>query len=292
MNGRATGISRARRFTDHIATAVAVGRTALVLVPLLLVLGYMLGKGATSLNAAFFLHSPLPPGETGGGMAPAIGGSVLLLIVASAMGVPLGLGAGIYLAEHGRGTRTAHAVRFTADVLNGIPSIVIGIVLYLVLVLRQHHFSAFAGSVALAMIMVPIITRTTEEMLLTVPDALRDAALGLGIPPWRTVLAIVLRTAAPGIVTGCMLAFARIAGETAPLLFTAFGNQFGSADPREPVAALPLQIFTYALSPYDDWHRQAWAGALVLLLLIAASVTTMRLFSGRGLRGFGADGPS
>jgi phosphate transport system permease protein len=173
-------------------------------------------------------------------------------------------------------------VRFTADVLNGVPSIVMGIAAYSLIVEKEHHFSAFAGSVALAIMMVPTITRTTEEMLATVPNALREAALGLGIPKWRTVLSVSLKTAAPGIITGCMLAFARVAGETAPLLFTAFGNEFWSFDMKQPMAALPLEIYKYAISPYDEWHRLAWAASLVLIALIMISVTLVRLFAARG----------
>ena len=173
-------------------------------------------------------------------------------------------------------------IRFTADVLNGVPSIVMGVAAYALIVARQQHFSAFAGGVALAIMMVPTVTRTTEEMLATVPDAIREAAFGLGIPKWRTVLTISLRTASPGIITGCMLAFARVAGETAPLLFTALGNEFWSLNINQPIAALPLQIYKYALSPYDEWHRLAWAGALVLITMIMASVTLVRIFANRG----------
>jgi phosphate transport system permease protein len=197
--------------------------------------------------------------------------------------VPVGIGAGVYLSEYGRGSLFADAIRFTADVLNGVPSIVVGIAAYALVVVKQGHFSALAGGIALSIMMVPTITRTTEEMLATVPLAVREAAYGLGIPKWRTVISVSLRTASPGIITGCMLAFARVAGETAPLLFTAFGNQFWSWDLRQPIAALPLQIYTYAVSPYDEWHRLAWAGALVLILLIMISVTLVRIFAGRGM---------
>lgn len=208
-------------------------------------------------------------------MANAIVGSAFILGIASVIGVPFGIGAGIFLAEFGR-NRFGSAIRFTADVLNGVPSIVIGIVAYSIVVLYQKHFSALAGGVALAIMMVPTISRTTEEMLLLVPQALREAAYGLGVPRWRTTLSIVLRTATSGIITGIMLAFARVAGETAPLLFTAFGNQFWSLQLNQPTAALPLQIFVYAISPYDEWHRQAWAGALVLIILIVSSVAAVR----------------
>jgi phosphate transport system permease protein len=189
----------------------------------------------------------------------------------------------VYLAEYARGTWLGTAVRFTADVLNGVPSIVMGIAAYALIVAQQKHFSGLAGGVALAIMMVPTVARTTEEMLATVPNPVREAALGLGIPKWRTVLSVSLRTASPGIITGCMLAFARVAGETAPLLFTAFGNQFWSFDLNQPIAALPLQIFVYAVSPYDEWHRLAWAGALVLIVMIMASVTLVRIFANRGV---------
>jgi len=256
--------------------------TIIVLVPLVAVLGYLIYKGASSLNWAFFTHTPVPVGETGGGMANSIVGSGVVLGIASLMGIPLGIGAGVYLAEYGAGTIFGEAVRFTADVLNGVPSIVMGLAAYALIVAKQQHFSALAGGVALAIMMVPTITRTTEEMLRTVPHAVREAAFGLGIPKWRTILSISLRTASPGIITGCMLAFARVAGETAPLLFTAFGNQFWSLSLNQPIAALPLQIYEYALSPYDEWHRLAWAGALVLIVMIMVSVTLVRIFASRG----------
>ena len=257
--------------------------TILVIAPLVAILVYLLYKGASSLNLAFFTHIPAPVGEPGGGMANSIVGSGIILLLASLLGIPVGIAAGLYLAEFGRGTAIASAVRFTADVLNGVPSIVMGIAIYALIVIRQKHFSAFSGGVALAIMMVPTITRTTEEMLLIVPNAVREAALGLGVSKWRTALSISLRTASPGIITGCMLAFARVAGETAPLLFTAFGNQFWSFKLNQPIAALPLQIFVYAISPYDEWHRLAWAGALVLILLIMVSVTLVRIFAGRGI---------
>ena len=273
--------NRWRFALDSGVTAVAILSTVVVLVPLVAILGYLIYKGASSLNLAFFTKPPAPVGEAGGGMANSIVGSGAILGMASLLGVPLGIGAGVYLAEYGRGRVFANIVRFTADVLNGVPSIVMGIAAYALIVSRQHHFSAFAGGVALAIMMVPTITRTTEEMLATVPSSLREAALGLGVPRWRTVLSVSLRTASPGIITGCMLAFARVAGETAPLLFTAFGNQFWSFNMNQPIAALPLQIYTYAISPYDDWHRLAWAGSLVLIVLIMLAVTLVRIFAGR-----------
>ena len=272
-----------RSAMNAFVSGLAVLATILVIAPLIAILGYLLYKGASSLNLAFFTHIPAPVGEQGGGMANSIVGSGIILALASLMGIPIGIAAGVYLAEFGRGTAIAAAVRFTADVLNGVPSIVMGISIYALIVLRQKHFSALAGGVALAIMMIPTITRTTEEMLLIVPNSVREAALGLGVPKWRTAISISLRTASPGIITGCMLAFARVAGETAPLLFTAFGNQFWSFHLNEPIAALPLQIFVYAISPYDEWHRLAWAGALVLIVLIMVSVTLVRIFAGRGV---------
>lgn len=277
-------ISLRRRVTDHVMTGVAVLTVVLVLAPLIAIFGYLVYKGVGSINWAFLTQTPKPVGEAGGGMANAIVGSVLILGIASIFGVPLGIGAGIYLAEFGR-NRLGDAIRFTADVLNGVPSIVIGIVAYSIVVLYQKHFSALAGGVALAIMMVPTICRTTEEMLLLVPQALREAAYGLGIPRWRTTLSITLRTATSGVITGIMLAFARVAGETAPLLFTAFGNQFWNVRTDQPTAALPLQIFNYAISPYDEWHRQAWAGALVLIILIVSAVAAVRLAVRRGTFG-------
>jgi phosphate transport system permease protein len=265
-------------------TGLAVLTVVLVLVPLIAIFGYLIYRGFGSVNWAFLTQTPKPVGEAGGGMANAIVGSAFILAIASAMGVPLGVGAGIYLAEYGR-NRFGDAIRFTADVLNGVPSIVIGIVAYAIVVLYQKHFSALAGAVALAIMMVPTIARTTEEMLLLVPQALREAAYGLGISRWRTTLSITLRTATSGVITGIMLAFARVAGETAPLLFTSLGNQFWNLRANQPTAALPLQIYTYGLSPYDDWHRQAWAGALVLILLIVTAVAAVRFAVRRGTFG-------
>jgi len=277
-------ISLWRRLKDYLATAFAISTVVIVLAPLVAIFGYLVYRGIGSLNLAFLTQIPKPPGELGGGMANAIAGSALILAIASLIGVPLGIGAGIYLAEYGQ-NRFGDSVRFVSDVLNGVPSIVIGIVAYAIVVLRQKHFSALAGGVALAIMMVPTITRTTEEMLLLVPNVLREAAYGLGVSRWRTTLSIVLRTATSGIITGIMLAFARVAGETAPLLFTAFGNQYWNWKLDQPTAALPLQIFTYAISPYDDWHRQAWAGALVLIILIVSSVAAVRYAVRRGTLG-------
>jgi phosphate transport system permease protein len=273
-----------RRITDHLMTGLAMLTVVLVLVPLFAIFAYLIYRGVGSLNWAFLTQTPKPVGEPGGGMANAIVGSAVILALASLVGVPLGVGAGIYLAEFGRG-RFGDAIRFTADVLNGVPSIVIGIVAFSIVVLAQGHFSALAGGVALAIMMIPTISRTTEEMLLLVPQALREAAYGLGIPRWRTTLSITLRTATSGVITGIMLAFARVAGETAPLLFTTLGNQFWNLRINEPTAALPLQIYTYALSPYDDWHRQAWAGSFVLIILIVSAVAAVRFAVRRGTFG-------
>ena len=277
-------ISLRRRVTDHVMTGVAMLTVVLVLAPLVAIFGYLMYRGIGSINWAFLTQTPKPVGEAGGGMANAIVGSIFILGIASLIGVPFGVGAGVYLAEFGR-NRFGSAIRFTADVLNGVPSIVIGIVGWSILV-RGHGFSALAGGVALAIMMVPTISRTTEEMLLLVPTAMREAAYGLGIPRWRTTLSITLRTATSGVITGIMLAFARIAGETAPLLFTAFGNTFWNWKATQPTAALPLQIYVYANSPYDDWHRQAWAGSFVLIVLIVTAGAAMRYAVRRG--SFGA----
>lgn len=274
-------ISLRRRVTDHAMTGLAILTVIIVLAPLVAIFGDLVYKGASSLNLAFFTQTPKPVGEAGGGMANAIVGSILILGIASVIGVPFGVGSGIYLAEYGR-NRLGSFIRFTADVLNGVPSIVMGIVAFAIVVLYQKHFSALAGGAALAIMMVPTISRTTEEMLLLVPQSLREAAYGLGVPRWRTTLSVTLRTATSGVITGIMLAFARIAGETAPLLFTTLGNQFWNLQPNQPTAALPLQIYVYANSPYDDWHRQAWAGSLVLIILIVGAVSAVRYVVRRG----------
>ena len=275
-------INLRRRLVNAAVTFAAVGAVILVLTPLVAIFGYLVYRGVGSVNWAFLTQTPKPVGEAGGGMANAIAGSAFILLLASLIGVPFGIGAGIYLAEYGR-NRFRDAIRFTADVLNGVPSIVIGIVAYGIVVLTQRHFSALAGGVALSLMMIPTISRTTEEMLLLVPNSLREASYGLGISRWRTTLSITLRTATSGVITGVMLAFARVAGETAPLLFTAFGNQYWNYRIDQPTAALPLQIFTYAISPFDEWHRQAWAGALVLIVLIVVSVSAVRIAASRGM---------
>jgi phosphate transport system permease protein len=275
-------ISLWRRGMNGFVTFAAGAAVVLVLLPLGAIFAYLIYKGVGAINWAFLTQTPKPVGETGGGMANAIAGSAYILGIASTMGVPIGIGAGIYLAEYGR-NRFGDLIRFTADVLNGVPSIVVGIVAYGIVVLGQGHFSALAGGVALAIMMIPTITRTTEEMLLLVPNAVREAAYGLGVSRWRTTLSITLRTATSGVITGVMLAFARVAGETAPLLFTAFGNQYWNWKMNQPTAALSLQIFTYAISPFDEWHRQAWAGALILIVLIVVSVSAVRIVAGRGM---------
>ncbi len=270
-----------RRFSNLSFIFLSGLAAALVLVPLAAIFGYLVYKGIGSINWAFLTHTPRPVGEVGGGMANAIIGSVMILSLGSVIGVPLGIGTGIYLSEFGRG-RFANVVRFTADVLNGVPSIVVGIAVYAMVVLPQHHFSALSGGVALGIMMIPTIARTTEEMLRMVPNTIREAALGLGIPQWRATLQVTLRTASKGVITGAMLAFARVAGETAPLLFTAFGNQFWNFNPNQPTAALPIQIFAYAISPFAEWHRQAWAGALILIVLIVVAVSAVRVVTSRG----------
>jgi len=278
----ATPVSWWRRAKNVTVTFAALGAVILVLLPLGAVFGYLVYKGIGSINWAFLTQSPKPVGEPGGGMANAIAGTVLILGIASSFGVPIGIGAGIYLAEYGR-NRFGNLIRFTADVLNGVPSIVVGIVAYGLVVLSQRHFSALAGGVALAIMMIPIITRATEEMLLLVPNTVREAAYGLGVSRWRTTISITLRTATSGVITGVMLAFARVAGETAPLLFTAFGNQYWNWKLNQPTAALSLQIFVYAISPFDEWHRQAWAGALILIVLIVVSIMAVRIAASRGM---------
>src|SRR4051812_8702572 len=282
-----TGTRRMRtRAARHWVSGMMIGLTYLAAIlatlPLLLILAHLMRKGAASLSLSFFTSMPKPVGEAGGGMANAIIGTLILIGIACAIGLPIGIGSGIYLSEKRR-TPLAHTVRFLSDVLNGLPSIVMGIFAWEFLVRPAGHFSALAGGAALGAMMIPLVTRTTEEMLRVVPTPLREAALALGYPKWRTSLSVVLRTALAGIATGALVAVARIAGETAPLLFTAFGNQFWSTSVREPIAALPLQIFTYAISPYDEWHAQAWAGALVLIVIVlvislAARVVTRSRF--------------
>jgi phosphate transport system permease protein len=257
---------------------LAIACAVLVISPLGFILFHLIRQGASSVNLAFFTNLPAPVGQIGGGMGNAIIGTLELLLLASLVGVPIGVLGGIYLSEYG-GERINDWIRFWADVLNGIPSIVWGIVAYGLVVRPMKGFSAYAGGLALGFMMIPLILRTTEEVLVLVPRSYREAALALGLPQWKTVVRIVLPTALKGIVTGVLLAMARVAGETAPLLFTAFGNNYWNRKLAEPVAALPLQIFNYAISPYDDWHRQAWAGALVLMAIILTINIVVRIIS-------------
>jgi phosphate transport system permease protein len=268
-----------RKLKSSFMMGVTVAATVVTLVPLFLVLGYLLTKGAASLNFAFFTSLPKPVGENGGGMANAIVGTLETVGIASLLGVPIGMGAGLYLAEH-RGNTFANAVRFSADVMMGVPSIVAGIFAYAVVVRPMGGFSALAGAFALAVIMIPLVTRTTEEMVLLVPHELREASLALGVPRWRTSVSVIVRTAMAGIATGIILAIARVAGETAPLLFTAFGNRFWATSLRQPVATLTVQVYTYAISPFPDWQRQAWAGALVLTGIVLALEMGVRVVTG------------
>ena len=273
-----------RRVVNVVMSGAAALAAGLVILPLLLIFGFLVHQGASALNVDFFTHLPKPVGEPGGGMANAIVGSLILVGLAAVIGLPVGILGGVYLAES-RDRRLPWITRFLADVLNGVPSIVIGIFAYGVVVMPMRGFSALAGGFALAVIMLPIVIRTSEELVRLVPASLREAALALGIPEWKVLLRVVLPTARAGIITGVMVAIARVAGETAPLLFTAFGNRFWHQGLDEPIAALPLQVFAYAISPFDDWHRQAWAGALVLIGLVfvvslAARVATSGRFTG------------
>jgi len=256
-----------RRLLDRAMTGLFSLSMAVVLLPLVFIVVFLLIQGASSINWNFFTKVPAPVGETGGGMGNAILGSFFVILLASLVGVPIGLLGGIFLGEF-PGSRLSKVTRFAADVLNGTPSIVMGVFAYSVVVMPMHSFSALAGGFALGIMMVPIMLRTTDEMLQLVPQMVREASLALGIPYWRTVMSVVLRSAKSGLITGVLLAMARIAGETAPLLFTAFNNAFWTTSLVQPIATLPVQIFTYAISPYDDWHRQAWAGALFLMLLV------------------------
>ena len=268
-----------RKFKSDTMMAITVGATVLTLIPLFLVLGYLLTKGFASLNWAFFTHIPAPVGEPGGGMANAIVGTLEVVGIACLIGVPIGVGAGLFLAAN-RASQFASWVSFSANVMMGVPSIVIGIFAYAVVVRPFGGFSTMAGAVALAAIMVPLVTRTTEDMVLLVPPELREASLALGVPLWRTTLSVVARTALSGIATGVILAVARISGETAPLLFTAFGNRFWSTSLFHPINTLPVQVYTYAISPFADWQRQAWAGALVLTGMVLALELGVRWVTG------------
>jgi len=269
-----------RKLVDRLVRAGCVAATLLAVVPLVSVLAYLVAQGASGLDLAFFTELPGPVGEAGGGMANALLGTLILLGVASLIALPAGILAGVYLAEFGD-NRFGRLVRFCADVMTGVPSIVVGLFVYTAVVVSMRRFSALAGSLALAILMLPTITRSTEELLRLVPGSLREAALALGVPQWRTTLKVVLRTAAPGVATGAMLAVARAAGETAPLLFTAFNSRFWPQGLDQPIASLPVQIFTSAASPYADWHRQAWAAALVLLAMVLMLNLAARLLTRR-----------
>ena len=266
-----------RKAHNHLMTALMFAATAAVLIPLGLIFIHIMKMGFSSLSFDFFTQIPKPTGESGGGMANGMMGSFIMIGMASLIGLPVGIFGAIYLAEYGEG-RTSTAIRFSADVLSGTPSIITGMVAYTLIVVPMKGFSALAGSVALAMIMIPIVLRTTEEQLKMVPGSLREASLALGVPLWRTSLKVTLRSALSGVMTGILLAIARVAGETAPLLFTALGNQFWGKSLSQPMAAIPLQIFNFAIAPYEDWHRLAWAGALVLVTVMFSLSITARYF--------------
>ncbi len=270
-----SGASLRRHLTSRVMTVLIVVLSFTAVLALVLILGNLLVKGASSLDWAFFTKSPVPAGQSGGGVANAIAGTILIVGVAALIGVPVGVGAGMYLAEYGGG-RLGFAVRFVADVLNGTPSIVIGIVGWTFIVKPSGGYSALAGSIALAILMIPMLARTTEEMVRLVPHSLREAALALGYPRWRTSLKVVARTALGGIVTGCLVGIARVAGETAPLLFTALGNLNFTTSVTQPMQTLSLQIYVYATGPFDEWHRLAWASALVLMGLVLVISLTAR----------------
>src|SRR6202047_299191 len=267
-----------RKIKSALASTLAFISAVLVISPLGLVFFHLLKSGANSVNWDFFTQLPKPVGVVGGGMANAIVGSFELLGFAAIIGVPIGVLGGVYLAEYGS-ARANSMLRFIADVLNGVPSITWGVVVYGMVVLRFKGFSAYAGGLALGLIMIPLILRTNEEVILLVPNGYRESSLALGIARWKTIVHVVMKTASKGIITGILLALARISGETAPLLFTAFGNRFWNHNLAEPIATLPLQIFTYAISPYDDWHRQAWAGALVLVVGIFCVNVLVRILT-------------
>ena len=269
-----------RRLASNVMVGLMLVAVVLAVLPLFFILLHLVAKGASSLSWDFFTKMPVPAGETGGGVANAIVGTLIIVGTASLIGIPVGVGAGIYCAEYPH-SRLTWLSRFVADVLNGTPSIVVGVFAWTWIVARQKHFSGLAGSVALALLMVPMVMRTTEEMIKLVPNSLREAALALGYPRWRTSLSVVVPTTLPGIVTGTLLAVARIAGETAPLLFTALGSQYLSFRINQPMAALPLTVFTYATGPYEEWHRFAWAAALVLILVVLLLGVGARLAIGR-----------
>jgi phosphate transport system permease protein len=270
-----SGRDRRRRMLSRVMLTLTGVAAALTVLPLLLIFFHLMRAGLGSLNPEFFTNVPAPVGEAGGGVGNGVLGTFILVLLAAAMGLPIAIGAGIFLAE-AEGGRLANAIRFITDVMNGIPSIVIGIFVWAWVVVSTGGFSAFAGGVALAIMLLPMVTRTTEEMVRLVPRELKEGALALGFTRWRTTLGVVLPAARSGILTGILVALARIAGETAPLLFTAFGNPFWSASLSEPIAALPVQIFQYAISPYEDQHAQAWAASLLLIALVLAMSLTAR----------------
>jgi phosphate transport system permease protein len=271
---------RWRKALSTVIVALCFVAVLIALLPLALVLFYVVTQGLSSLNLAFFTHGPMPVGESGGGMANAIVGSLIVTGTGAIVAIPVGIVAGVYAAEY-RGTRLASATRFAADTLNGVPSIVVGVFAFAIAVLPFHRFSAFAGSVALGIMMLPLVTRTTEELLLLVPHSMREGALALGATRARAVFTVVVPAALPGIMTGVLLALARVAGETAPLLFTALNNQYFTADPRQPISTLTVQVFTYASSAYNDLHRQAWAGALVLVAIVLSCSLLARFATAR-----------
>jgi phosphate transport system permease protein len=275
---------RLRKARDHAWTAICAGAVALALLPLLSLLWLVVSKGAAGLSLAFFVERPTPVGELGGGVGNAILGTFFMVAMASLVAVPVGVGTGVFLAERGDG-RFGGAVRFVTEVLSGVPSIVVGIVAYGLLVVPMRRFSAIAGAAALALLMVPPLARAAEEFVRLVPATLREASLALGVAQWRTSLRVVLRTALPGILTAVLLAVARAAGETAPLLFTALNNQYWNTRPDQPTASLTVQIFNYAISPYEDWHQKAWSAALVLLLLVGLLNLLARALARGRLRG-------
>jgi phosphate transport system permease protein len=271
---------RWRRGLSHVVMALCAAAVLVALVPLAFVLFYVVAEGFAALDVDFFTQMPKPVGEAGGGMANAIVGTLMVTGIGALFAIPIGVLSGIYAAEY-PGTRFASAVRFAADTLNGVPSIVVGIFVYGVAVLPFRQFSALSGGLALGVMMIPLIMRTTEELLRLVPSSLREGALALGATRARAVFTIVVPAALPGILTGILLALARIAGETAPLLFTAFNNRFWSVDPTQPISTLTVQVFTYAVAPYDDWHRQAWAGALVLVAIVLICSLLARVATAR-----------
>ena len=276
---------RNRKVVGHLMMWLSFLAALSCVILLFLILGYVFIKGISAINLDFFTQLPTPVGVPGGGLANAIVGSIIVVGIAGLMAVPVGVATGIYLSEYGRGV-FASTVRFVSDVLAGVPAIVAGIVAYALVVAPMHRFSAFSGSVALALLMLPIIVRTSEEIFKTVPDTLREASLALGIPRWKTILRIVMKTASGGLVTGIMLAVARVGGEAAPLLFTAFSNSFWNLRPDQPIATLPVQLFSYAISPYDDWHQKAWAAALVLVFMVLAMNVAAKLYTSRkGMKG-------